>query len=199
MSAENNLSVYKLSDEEWAVLDKKFGNLCKFASWKLLSKNIKSSHTDDFDDIEQELKKSMLLSALYYKRQMYLQNCFRAVKECCEKDEFPLSVVKELETLWGNRTRHGAGKQSFGPPQEKVLQALVDSYVPQDKRPDVKSSLKMDKKFIIYLKSVLWNRFRTLGKKITKEKSLRGSLVSLSNYSYLANDIVYSDECMEIG
>jgi hypothetical protein len=43
----------------------------------------------------------------------------------------------------------------------------------------------MDSKFATYCKAITWNAQKSLGKKITREKSIRTGMVSLSEYDYL--------------
>jgi len=62
---------------------------------------------------------------------------------------------------------------------------LVKCLVPIKKRPSKKTPLLMDTKFITYCKAITWNAQKALGKKITREKSIRTGMVSLSEYDYL--------------
>ena len=64
---------FRISDEEYLELEKEFGKLTKYASWQLLRKNTKNNHTDEFDDINQELLISLLRAGSYYKRQVYIE------------------------------------------------------------------------------------------------------------------------------
>lgn len=175
---------YPISDNEYSELEKEFGKLTKYASWQLLRKNTKNNHTDEFDDINQELIMSLIRAGSYYKRQIYIENCIGTAKEYA-KDNFIVFILGELENLWRNRTRHGANRQKFGQFQEKLLEKIVTKVVPKKDRPRHDESLKIDNKFITYCKAIAWNAQKTMGRKITKEKTIRCGQVSLSEYDYL--------------
>jgi hypothetical protein len=175
---------FPVTETEYSELDEKFGNLAHYAAWQLVKKNLNNNYTDDVDDISQELKLSMIRAGSYYKRQVYIEACFRHVKDCV-KGGFTSAIVDELEDLWINRTRHGANRQKFGPFQEILLDILVKEVVPLDMRPSKKQKLKIDTKFTTYCKAIAWNTQKSMGKKITKEKSIRSGQVSLSEFSYL--------------
>ena len=175
---------YQIGDEEYKELENKFGRLTWHAAHELKKKNTRNNYTDDAEDIRQELQMSMLRAGSYYKRQIYIENSFLAIKNHV-KDNFLLSVVAELEKLWNNRTRHGANRQKFGPHQEKVLQTILMKMVPDSGRPDIRAPLRIDAKFVTYCKAIVWNGQKSMGKKITREKVLRTGLVSLSEFDYL--------------
>lgn len=177
---------FPISEDEYSQLNKKFDNLCHYASWQLLRKNIKNNHTLDEEDVVQELRMVLLVAGSYYKRQVYIEACF----DICDnyiKDKFVKNMFKELIKLWKNKTRHGANKQKFGPHQEKILENILNKFVPINKQPDKNAPLLMDEKFIIYCKRIVWNAQGHIGKKITKEKSIRTGQVSLSEYDYLSS------------
>jgi hypothetical protein len=127
---------------------------------------------------------ALLRAASYYKRQCYIESSLEICKKYA-KDAVIKSVLKRLANLWKNKTRHGANKQKFGPHQEKMLDKLVKVLVPIKERPNKKASLKMDSKFSTYCKAITWNAQKSLGKRITREKSIRTGMVSLSEYDYL--------------
>lgn len=175
---------YQIGDEEYRELESKFGRLTWHAAHELKKKNTRNNYMDDAEDIRQELQMSMLRAGSYYKRQIYIEKSFLAVKKFV-KDKFIFLVVSELEKLWNNRTRHGANRQKFGPHQEKLLQNILMKIVPETSRPDIRAPLKIDTKFITYCKAIVWNGQKSMGKKITREKVLRTGLVSLSEFDYL--------------
>lgn len=178
---------FRINDQEFNELDKKFGKLCWHAAHELKKKNSKNNHTDEPEDIKQELQMSMLRAGSYYKRQIYIEKCLSvAKKHCC--DYFLSRVIEELEILWSNRTRHGANRQKFGKYQEIILDRIVRDCVPFAERPDKKQTLKIDSKFTTYCKAIVWNGQKSMGKKITREKSIRSGMVSISEYDYLANN-----------
>jgi hypothetical protein len=177
---------FPITESEYTLLDDKFGNLANYAGWQLIKKNNRNNHTDSHEDIAQELRIALLQAGSYYKRQVYIEQCLML----CEKyvdDEFTVEVVKQLRYLWKNKTRHGANKQKYGPHQEQVLEKLVHYYVPARSRPSKKAPLKIDSKFATYCKAITWNRQKALGKKITREKTIRSNSVSLSEFDYLGS------------
>lgn len=182
---------FKISDEEYAELDQEFGKLCYKAAWELKRKNFKNNYTDEIEDIVQDLRWSMSRACIYTKRQRYIEESLQAIKTYCN-DEFIAEIVAELNNLWDNKTRHGANKQKFGEYQEEILNTLLNNYVPEDNRPDKKTRLQVDAKFSNYCKTVIWNRSKNLGKKITRERSIRSGLVSLSEFSFYAEEKSYT-------
>lgn len=178
------ISGFPVTNEEYLELDKKFGRLCWHASHELKKKNSKNNCTDDAEDIKQELQMSMLRAGSYYKRQVYIENCLEVVK-IYAKDKLMIKIINELDSLWSNRTRHGANRQKFGAYQEKILDRIVLKIVPKNKRPDRKQNLRIDAKFATYCKAIVWNGQKSMGKKITREKTIRSGQVSLSEFDYL--------------
>lgn len=176
---------FPVTEAEYLELDQKFGKLCHHQSWQLLKKNINNNCSDDREDMLQEIRISLLTAGSYYKRQTYIESSFKALEKHID-NEFTKSIFKELKYLWKNRTKHGANKQKFGQFQEVILERLVKKYVPHDKHPKKDTPLQIDSKFATYCKNITWNKQKSLGKKITKEKSIRTGLVSLSEFDYLA-------------
>jgi hypothetical protein len=68
------------------------------------------------------------------------------------------------------------------------LEKLVRCLVPKDERPNKKAPLVIDTKFTTYCKAISWNQQKSMGKKITREKSIRNGLVSLSQFDYLGGE-----------
>jgi hypothetical protein len=177
---------YPVSTTEFDILHEKYGRLCHSISWDLIKRNGKNNHTDEQEDINQEILISLMHAASYYKRQTYIKESLMLCEEYSKDKKFLAIMISELKDLWSNRKRHGAGKQKFGEYQEKLLDKLVKLLVPKTKRPAKDAPLKVDSSdFGPYCKSIAWNRQRCLGKKITREKSIRASAVSLSQYDYL--------------
>lgn len=175
---------FPITNSEWVELEDKFGDLALYAAWDLLKKNSKNNHTDEVEDIAQELRWSIYRAGSYYKRQVYVEACFKAVRSRV-KDPIVGSVVGELEDLWKNRTKHGAGRVKYGDFQQAILEKIMESHVPASERPDPNRSLTIDSKFVTYCKTIAWNAQKSLGKKITREKSWRSGLVSLTTFDYL--------------
>lgn len=176
-------TTYRISEDEFKELESRFGKLCWHAAHDLKRKNSRNNYTDDPEDINQELQLSMLRAGSYYKRQVYIEKCL-SVADKYAKDSFVNSVVVELRNLWDNRTKHGANRQKFGKHQEQILQRVVNRLVPKAEQPDQNAALKIDSKFSTYCKSIVWNSEKSMGKKITREKSIRSGQVSLSEYDF---------------
>jgi hypothetical protein len=177
---------FRINEDEFNQLDKKFGRLCWHAAHELKKKNTNNNYTDDPEDIKQELQMSMLRAGSYYKRQIYIERCLFLAKNYAT-DTLISMIVKELDDLWKNRTRHGANRQKFGPHQEKILDSIVSKIIPITERPDKNQNLKIDSKFTTYCKAIVWNGQKSMGKKITREKSIRTGQVSLSEFAHLGS------------
>jgi hypothetical protein len=162
--------------------------LCKFASWQLKRKNAQNNISEDVEDFIQDLRISLIRAGVYYKRQTYIEDSLSVSKKYVT-DEFAKKILEELEDLWNNRKKHGANKQKFGPHQEKLLEKILRNFVPKKDRPNPKSPLRVDTKFITYCKNIAWNQQKSMGRKITKERSVRNGNVSLSDYDYFAKEI----------
>ena len=184
---ETIVNTYPIGNEEYKQLEAKFGNLCHYASWELKKKNSNNSLTNDPEDDVQELRIALLRAGSYYKRQTYIENCFKSLRRLV-KDKVNKSILRKLNKLWKDRRRHGANRQKFGEYQELILEKLVENYVPKNKKTEKNAKLCIDTKFSIYAKQIVWNAQKNLGKQITREKSWRTGLVSLSEFCYLAND-----------
>jgi hypothetical protein len=175
---------FPVTTAEFEQLEKKFGSLAQYAAWQLIKKNSRNNHTDEQEDIAQELRISLIRAGSYYKRQVYIEACL----ELCEKyakDKLLVNLVESLQLLWKNKTRHGASRQKFGRHQEMLLEKLMQKIVPRSERPRRHAPLRIDGKFTTYCKAITWNAQKSMGKKITREKSLRGSQVSLSHFDFL--------------
>jgi hypothetical protein len=184
---ETIVRTFPITEQEYSELDDRFGNLAHYAAWQLKKKNSKNSMTNDPDDDVQELRIALMRAGSYYKRQTYIEDSFAAL-DSHVKDKFVKGLVKELEQLWTDRRRHGANRQKFGSFQELILDRLLKKYVPFEKRPMKDRLLKIDAKFSTYCKQIMWNEQKALGKQITREKSWRTGLVSLSEFDYLAQE-----------
>lgn len=181
---EGIMTSFPITNEEYELLDQRFGKLAHYAAWELKRKNAKNANMNDPDDDVQQLRIALIKAGSYYKRQTYIESCFEALDKHL-KDKFIMKVFEELKQLWEDRRRHGANRQKFGIHQQVILDRLVAKYVPEEDRPKRDEGLKLDMKFATYCKQILWNEQKSLGKKITKEKSWRTGLVSLSDFDYL--------------
>jgi hypothetical protein len=185
MATKSIFDNFPLTDAEYLLLDEEFGDLCRFAAWQLKRKNVKNNCTEDFDDYVQDFREAMMTAGVYYKRQTYIQDSLALAEEHAP-DEFTRAVVAELNRLWKDRKRHGANRQKFGDLQERILDRLVAQTVPAHLRPKKDRPLVLDQRFPKYCKNVIWNRQRSTGRKITRERAIRNGLVSLSNFDYLS-------------
>ena len=68
---------------------------------------------------------------------------------------------------------------------QKLLDKIVKACVPYETRPNRKQNLKIDLKFRTYAKAIVWNAQKSMGRKITRENSIRTGIVSLSEFEYL--------------
>jgi len=175
---------FPLSNEEYAELDEKFGKLCYKANWQLKHKNYRNNMIDDKDDVDQELRIKLITAGVYHKRQVYIESSLETAQKHAN-DALTKAVVDELCHLWENRKRHGANRQKFGEHQEMILEKIISKVVPKVDRPNKRANLEIDTKFSTYCKTIIWNGLKTMGKKITREKSIRGGQVSLSEFDYL--------------
>ena len=181
---ENIVNAFPVTSDEFKVLDSKFGNLCHYAAWQLKKKNSNNNYTNDPEDDVQELRIALIRAGSYYKRQTYIEDCLEILDRHVD-DDFVKLIVLQLKQLWEDRRRHGANRQKFGEFQEAILEKLIRKYVPIELRPQKTNSLRVDTKFVTYCKQIIWNAQKSLGKQITKEKSWRSGLVSLSEFDYL--------------
>lgn len=182
---ESICNTFPVTLNEYQELDKRYGNLVEYAAWQLYRKNSKNNHTDDQADIAQDLRIALMRAGSYYKRQIYIEKCLDLCDMYAE-DGFLKLIIKELKDLWKNKTRHGANRQKFGPLQEQILWKLTHKVVPEKDKPNKNDPLKIDSKFNTYCKAITWNAQKAMGKKITREKSIRQGQVSLSEYDYLS-------------
>jgi hypothetical protein len=185
---------FPITSEEFLRLEKQFDNLLHFASWKLLRGNEGGLHTEQEEDIYQELRIAMLKAASYYKRQTWVEACFKVLQEnvlanhgeICGKTplirgRFQLEVER-LSDRWSGRAHHKRGA-SFGEHEEQELKRLIER---MPERPDCDTPLVIDAQFRTYAKSIIWNHEKQMGKRIGKEKPLRAGCVSLSENQHLS-------------
>jgi hypothetical protein len=179
---------WQISNEEYATLDVMFGRLAHKQAWDLKRRNVNNNVSDDQEDFCQDIRIALLRAGSYYKRQTYIESSFDVLENLI-KDPFTKAMIGELKHLWTNKTRHGANRQKFGDYQEVILDRLLKRYVPKTVRPLKSKSLVFDSKFITYCKQISWNEQKRMGKKITREKSWRCGLVSLSQFDYMSTKI----------
>jgi hypothetical protein len=66
-----------------------------------------------------------------------------------------------------------------------MLDLILNRYVPKELFPDVSAKLLVNRKFEIYIKSIIWNATKHIGKKVTKDSGIRIGLVSLSDKDFV--------------
>lgn len=181
-----NIDPFAITNEEYRTIEKDFGKLAYFASWQFIRNNKGNNHTEDVEDVKQEVLLSLVRAGRYFKRQAWIV----ASLEVLEKhitDEFTRAIVEELKGLWDRRKKHGAGKRTFGEEQEDLLDQLVNKYVPENERPNKSKPLEVSTKFKTYAKSIAWNAFKQLGFRTTRERPLRMGMASLCDNPHLAH------------
>lgn len=175
---------YPIDGAEYALLEKEYGQLCYYAAWQLYRKNAKNNHQFDLEDFQQELMIAIMRAGSYTKRQNYIIHSLNKLNDFA-KGKVQVSLVKHLWSLWGNRTKHGANRQKFGPYQEELLKKLSDWMLPKEENIAFNNVFVIDAKFSRYAKQIMWNEQRNIGKKITREKPIRTGQVSLNDHDYL--------------
>ena len=94
-------------------------------------------------------------------------------------------VVSDLAKTWKRQLKAETKRRKFGQLQESILESLLKKHVPSSIRPSRLESLDIDEKFATYCKQIIYNSVKSLGKRVTKEKSYRSGMVSLSEFDYL--------------
>lgn len=182
MVEQDICSRWQVTDKEYEILEEQFGRYCHDVAWKLLYKNAKNNHTDDEADIYQEMRIKLFIAAAYQKRQQYIEKSLEICKKYVSNDG--VKEVEKLENMWHKKQVDGK-RVRFGVEQEELLAKLVGEYVPDNLQPKKDAPLAINDRFPAYCKSILQNRSRFLGKKITKERPVRVNQVSLSDVTSL--------------
>ena len=180
MSISSILVSFPITQKEFDQLEDLFGDLVHHMAWQLKRRNAQNNLTDELEDIEQELRISIMRAASYYKRQVYIHECLRFAQRKV-KDPMLRAIVKKLRKCWIGRKR--VRKRRFNDHHEAILEQLIQNF---PNRPSRTAELVVDTKFITYCKSIAWNCLKNMGKKISKERSLRCGLVSLYYNDFLA-------------
>ena len=181
---ERIVSKFPISDEEYHELHQKFDKLCCFAVWQLKKRNQTYDVLSDVDDDIQELRIALLRAASYYKRQSFIEDCFRALSAA--RLPGPVrEVVDELWGVWESRRLHGSERKKFAAYQEEMLWQAVERHVKSAARPSASRPLRVDRRFHTYCKQIVWNAQKTIGKKLTRDKSRRRGESSLTEHEYL--------------
>jgi hypothetical protein len=64
---------------------------------------------------------------------------------------------------------------------------MIVKTLPLELHPKKDRNLIIDSDFSTYCKAIAWNCQKNIGKKITRERSIRGNSVSLSQHDFLAS------------
>lgn len=187
MATKSIFRSFPITNDEYNELERMFGDLCKYQSWQLKRRNVKNNPGVDLDDFIQDQRMALLTAGCYYKRQKYIESSLELATKYV-KDLFTKQVLCELQKLWVNRKRHGANRQKFGDHQERLLARIIRQVVPRNLWPKKNKPLEFDNKFTNYCKSITWNKQKAIGRKISKDRSFRSGLVSLSEFEYLGAD-----------
>jgi len=172
---------YPISNEEFDILQTKYGKLCWFAATKLAASNKKCD--DDLQDYHAEISISMYRAGSYYKRQTFIENAFEYLNRCkiyiATED---MNDLINLQSCWNK-------KANFYEQHEDKLLALVNKYGKNPniemQTPDPTTKLVFDDKFSVYCKSILWNASKNIGQNISKENHNRVKEVSLDEWGFL--------------
>jgi len=184
---------FEVTNEDYLLLEKNFDKLCKFVAWRLKQSNARNNCTDELDDFIQDMRIAVLYAGAYYKRQTYIEECLTLLAKHL-KDRFLRLMLMELISRWENKGKSGEERERFDVYHEEILENLVKENIPDKIRPSRKRPLVIDKRFPIYCKNIIWNKKKAVGRKITKERSLRGGLVSLTQFAYIGGNSDNSDD-----
>jgi hypothetical protein len=183
---------FEITTEDYKLLEKKFDSLCKFVAWRLKQSNARNNCTDDLDDFIQEMRLAVLYAGAYYKRQTYIEECLILLKKHLD-DNFLKLILEELVSRWRSRSKSGDERKRFDVYHEEILENLVKENIPDKIRPSRQRPLIIDQRFPIYCKNIIWNKKKAVGRKITKERAIRGAMVSLGQYEYIGS--MTEEEC----
>ncbi len=181
----NAFKSFSITSHEYELLEDEFSQLCYFVSWQLMQNNSKNNHQHEIEDFKQELLMAVIRAGSYYKRQTWIESVFVKLDQFVPKETIWSEINKSLQYLWSKKTQHGAYKRKFGEEQEDILEMLAGKFVPEIEMPSKNAQIIINNKFKIYAKRIIWNASRFIGKKITKEKTIRVGQVSLSEHDFL--------------
>lgn len=167
---------YPVTDDEYCVLDKKYGKLCWDAARKLANKNKSDQHS--LEDFHSEVVLGMCRGGSYYKRQIFIEECFDGLDNKIYMDFKDIDVFTNLKKIWKKR------KGRFCIKEEKYLCELISKY-----NCDVfVKNLTFDRKFEVYCKAIIWNTAKNIGQNITQKRKYVKSEISLDEWAFLARD-----------
>lgn len=170
---------YPITNEEFEVLEKKYGKLCWFAASKLASSNKKSE--EDLQDFHSEILIGMFRAGSYYKRQTFIENVLEYLNKCrVYMSAEDLTSLKMLIKTWDR-------KADFTEIHEVIIRDILAKYQDAiaDKTPSDTFTLQFNEKFEVYCKAIIWNTKKSLGQSISKENEHRCQEVSLDEWGFL--------------
>lgn len=177
---------FPILDCEYAELEKQFDKLCCMIAWDLQKKNKNNNCyvETEIEDVIQEIRIAVLEAVCYAKRQIYINDSFEIALKYCV-DEKRRKMLLEIHEVWENRKLFGLNMPRFERHHEDLLEEIVMETVPENCLPNKNKVLKIDTEFKNYCKSILWNRQKSIGRKITKERAIKKGSVSLSENLFM--------------
>lgn len=170
---------YPVTNEEFEVLEKKYGKLCWFAASNLTYSNRKSE--EDLQDFHSEILIGMFRAGSYYKRQTFIENVFEYLDKCkIYMEPIDISSLQTLKNTWKR-------KADFNETHEVIIREILKKYEDaiNEDAPKDNLTLQFDEKFEIYCKSIIWNTKKSLGQSISKENKYKCKEISLDEWEFL--------------
>lgn len=171
---------YSIGSEEWELLEKRLGNLCRKITWQLLRQN-HIANSDNFEIWNTEIQMALVRAACYYKRQCYLKKALSALESIKGRmNEQDRIEAEALLSRWRSRPKNGEPR--FSREHEKRLAKLLAKSAAESA--PKKESLVFDREFEPYAKRIIWNAQKTLGRKMSKQKQ-EATMLSLDDLAFL--------------
>lgn len=172
---------FPILDAEYVDVEKQFDKLCCAIAWDLQKKNRNNNCNveTEIEDVIQEIRIAVLEAMCYHKRQIYIDSSFVVALKYCMNADVRTELLN-IYDIWQNRKEHGTNRPKFEKQHEDLLEKIVMEYVPDKMLPNKNKPIKIDTEFKNYCKSIAWNRQKSIGRKITKERVIKKGIVSLS-------------------
>jgi len=173
---------YPITNQEFEVLEEKYGKLCWYAATNLAFTNGKSE--EDRQYFHSEILIGIFRAGSYYKRQTFIENVFEYLDKY--KDEMESSDIFNLEKL-KDTWKH---KANFTETHEIIIREILKKYenISKEECPKDNFSLIFDDKFEIYCKAIIWNTKKSLGQAISKDNENRRKEVSFDDCQFLEHE-----------
>ena len=169
----NTTSSFCITSTEYIQIKDKIGDLPWTIGWQFLRQSPPNAHTEEIEDLSQDVWLSICGAVHCIKRQKYVKEAFKLIEKFNPNNK----EKQRLEDRWNHRA--GTGKKSFHIEEELELRNLVNQTIPKEIRPDPYLELKINDKILPYLKSAMYNKSkRKIGTNI-KERPLRKSSISI--------------------